>query len=75
MSKRIVREDDLYPDGVRVCIAWDVWDVGMSLFVPCIAINRAIKQINEVAFYKNISLIHKVVIEDGVFGIRFWRKS
>jgi hypothetical protein len=47
----------------------------MSAFVPCIAINRAIKQMNDVAFYKNITMVHKVVIEGGVFGIRFWRRS
>lgn len=75
MSKQIVREDDLYPDGVRVKIAWDVWDVGMSTFIPCIATNRAINQMKEVAFYKNVTMVHKVVIEDGVFGIRFWRRT
>ena len=75
MSKQIVRDDDIYPDGVCVQFQWDVWEVGMSAFVPCIAINRAIKQMNDVAFYKNITMVHKVVIEGGVFGIRFWRRS
>lgn len=75
MSKQVVYADDLHPDGVRIRIAWDLWDVGMSTFVPCIATMRAISQMKVIAFRKGVLMTHDVVIEDGVFGVRFWRKE
>jgi len=75
MFNEAIRVDDLYPDGIRISISWDTWEVGMSTFVPCIATKRAIKQAQEIAFRKDIVMMHDVVIEDCVFGVRFWRIS
>ena len=70
-----ISEDDLYPDGIRVVIEWDIWEPGMSIFVPCIATKRALKQMKAIAFRKNIAMTHDIVVEGGLFGVRFWRRT
>jgi hypothetical protein len=65
--------DDLHPDGVRVEVAWDKMQVGMSVFLPCINTEEAKKQVDKIADAKGWKLQTQARIEDERFGLRIWR--
>ena len=58
---------------VSYTIDWRKMRKGHSFFVPCIDHKAAKRTINEVAERLGLQLIHKVVIEEGVKGLRVWR--
>ena len=43
MVRGILRTYDLDPDGVRVVVNWHDVQVGMSVFIPCINTNKAVR--------------------------------
>ena len=67
--------DDLHPDGVPVKILWDTWEVGMSVFVPCIALNKAGIHARAVARRKKYQIETRSCIEGGHLGVRIWRTA
>lgn len=69
----VLRTYDLSPDGVAIRVNWEHLAVGMSIFVPCINTNEAIKQVNKIMSDRHWSVEHRLRIEDGNLGIRFWR--
>jgi len=73
MSKPLVMLDDLYPDEVAIKIPWDLWQVGMSVFVPCMALNKAGIHARAVAKRKGYNILVRSCIEGGHLGVRIWR--
>jgi hypothetical protein len=67
--------DDLYPDGIPIKIDWDKWEVGMSIFVPCIALNRAGIHARAIAKRKGYGIVTRSCIEGGHLGVRIWRTT
>jgi len=47
--------------------------VGYSFFIPCLDPDNAWKTIKPILKRLKFKTVHKVVIEDGVRGIRIWR--
>jgi len=47
--------------------------VGYSIFIPCIDTSTARKDILRVTKRLKIEVITKLVIEEGVRGLRIWR--
>jgi hypothetical protein len=47
--------------------------VGYSFFIPCIDCDKAKKSIQAIAKKQKSNIVMKVVIEEGVRGIRVWR--
>lgn len=75
MSKPLVMLDDLYPDDIPVRIPWDTWEIGMSVFVPCIALNKAGIHARAIAKRKGYTIVTRTCIEGGHLGVRIWRTA
>ena len=54
-------------------IYWAKFRRGTSFFVPCINEREAKDQVNRVARRLKLNVVHKIVIEEGVKGLRVWR--
>ena len=67
--------EQIAPDDVLIEVAWDKWDVGQSVFVPCLKTKDAVKQMHEIARYKGMRLTSQIGVENGLFGVRFWRTT
>lgn len=72
-SKPAIKLGDLHPDDVRIVIAWDDWEVGMSAFVPCINTDSAVKHATAAAALKGHTISCRVCIEAQHLGVRIWR--
>lgn len=70
---KVAKIDDLNPDGLKITVDWESMDVGMSFFLPCIDIDKAKKQLKDVAKMKNFELELRTVIENKKLGLRVWR--
>lgn len=58
---------------VSYTINWGKMRKGHSFFVPCIDHRAAKRTLEEVAKRLQLTLIYKVVIVDGIKGLRVWR--
>jgi hypothetical protein len=58
---------------VSYTINWRKMRKGYSFFVPCIDHRAARRTLKQVAERLSLSLVFKVVIVDGVKGLRVWR--
>lgn len=54
-------------------IDWRKFKTGYSFFVPCIDTEAARQSLAEVTRRLKIKTVTKVVIEDGIKGLRVWR--
>ena len=72
-SSKPLRKDELRPDGVTVLVDWDKFVVGSSFFVPCIDTANCREQVYEVTKRRGFRIEWRHRIEDGKWGIRFWR--
>lgn len=54
-------------------INWSKFRKGYSFFVPCIDHRAAKKSVLTVAERLKMDVVTKVVIEDGIKGLRIWR--
>lgn len=54
-------------------INWRKFRVGYSFFIPCIDCNQAKKTIQKFAKKHKFDIVMRIVIEEGVRGIRVWR--
>lgn len=54
-------------------VNWRKFRVGYSFFIPCIDCDKAKKTIQAIAKKQKSNIVMKVVIEEGVRGIRVWR--
>jgi hypothetical protein len=54
-------------------INWKKFRKGYSFFVPCIDEKDARKTLDAVIRRLRIDVVTKVVIEDGIKGLRVWR--
>lgn len=58
---------------ISYTINWEGFGVGRSFFIPCLNPAEALKEILKYTKRLKLTVITKVVIEDGVRGIRVWR--
>jgi len=47
--------------------------MGASFFIPCIHAQQAKEDVRTVARRLGLKVVSKVVIEDGIRGLRIWR--
>ena len=73
MKPRPLRRGDLCPDGVQIAVDWNGFVVGSSFFVPCIDTERCREQVFEIVKEKKFTVEARRRIEDGKWGVRFWR--
>ena len=73
MKRGILRTYDLNPDGVRVVVKCHEVQVGMSLFIPCINTDRAIRQVNKIIKDWGWNIETRVGVAGDKWGVRVWR--
>lgn len=61
-------------EGVNYDIQWKKFRPGMSIFIPCLDPKRARTQLIAVTRRLKIKILTKVVIEEGIRGLRVWRE-
>jgi hypothetical protein len=54
-------------------IDWRKFKKGTSFFIPCLDCRKAKKEILCTTDRLKINVLQKVVIEDGIRGLRVWR--
>ena len=60
-------------EGVVYEINWEKFTKGNSFFIPCLDAIAARNNIIKILKRLKMTTVNKVVIEDGIKGIRFWR--
>jgi len=55
-------------------IDWRTFKKGRSMFFPCLDIVGAKRSITDVCGRLKIKILIKVVIQDGIRGLRIWRQ-
>tara|TARA_R110001592_G_scaffold210452_1_gene461955 strand:+ start:5637 stop:5864 length:228 start_codon:yes stop_codon:yes gene_type:complete len=73
MTQKVLKIDDLNPDGLRITVDWGAMDIGYSVFIPCVNTEKAKDQIKNVAKMKYWTVETRVVEENGKLGLRTWR--
>lgn len=64
---------ELAPDGRVFYVDWDAFRVGCSVFVPAFNVSAARSQVRYVARLRGWEVVSKIRVEDGRYGVRFWR--
>jgi len=54
-------------------VNWKAFKKGFSFFIPCLNPKEAKKEIQRTTKRLRLKTVTKVVIEDGVRGLRIWR--
>jgi hypothetical protein len=60
-------------NGVDYQIKWPEFQPGTSIFIPAVNTDAAIVAITKESERLEFEFAHKVVVEDGIMGIRVWR--
>ena len=60
-------------NGTDYQIDWPDFQPGSSIFIPAVDTQSAIEAIKREAKRLEFQFIHKIVVEDGIKGIRVWR--
>ena len=60
-------------ESVSYRINWKKFKKGYSFFVPCIDPEAAREEMSKVSKRLKFDFVSKVVIEEGVKGLRIWR--
>jgi len=60
-------------EGVNYEVNWKAFKRGTSIFIPCLDPRRAKAQVIVVTKRLKLKVLTKVVLEDGIRGLRIWR--
>lgn len=60
-------------NGVDYQIKWPEFTPGTSIFIPAVDTKAAIAAIKRESSRLEFEFVHKIVVEDGIIGIRVWR--
>jgi hypothetical protein len=73
MEQKVLKIDDLNPDGLRITVNWGDMEVKSSIFIPCVDTEKGKEQLKKLAKRKNWEFDTQVCIEGGKLGLRAWR--
>ena len=60
-------------EGINYDIKWGAFERGTSLFFPCLDIEQAKEKVIATTKRIKAKVFIRVVIEDGIRGLRIWR--
>jgi hypothetical protein len=60
-------------EGAEVHIEWHLLTPGASFFIPAIQTTQLARAVRKAATRRGIRLTHRVCIDKGFYGVRFWR--
>ena len=63
----------MFTNGVDYQILWSEFKPGSSIFLPAVDTKAAIAAITKESERLEFQFVHKIVVEDGIKGIRVWR--
>jgi hypothetical protein len=65
----------MWSDRIRFVIPWDRFKVGTSIFIPSLDPSYTLKVFRKEAreHAKDYSFTTRVVVENGIMGLRVWR--
>jgi len=63
----------MWTNGTDYQIDWTKFKEGTSIFIPAVDTKAAIAAIRKEAKRLEFQYIHKIVVEDGIKGVRVWR--
>ena len=63
---------DMFTNGVDYQILWSEFQPGASIFIPAVDTKAAITAITKESERLEFQFVHKIVVEDGIKGIRVW---
>jgi hypothetical protein len=64
---------EILNEGIPVHIEWHRLTPGASFFIPAIQTTQLARAVRNEARRRNFELRHRVLIENGFYGVRFWR--
>lgn len=64
---------EVLTNGVDYQIKWTDFKPGTSFFIPAVDTKSAIAAIKRESDRLEFEFVHKVVVEDGIMGVRIWR--
>ena len=64
---------EVLTNGVDYQIKWTEFKPGSSMFTPAIDLTSALAAIKRESHRLEFEFTHKIVVEDGIQGIRVWR--
>jgi hypothetical protein len=64
---------EVLTNGVDYQIIWSEFKPGSSMFIPAIDTKAAIAALTRESSRLEFEFVHKIVVEDGIKGIRVWR--
>lgn len=68
-------DETVFVGDLRVLIHWNAWELGMSVFIPCIDPTPIRRQMSRKAQKYGYTLESSEGVEDQQFGVRFWRTA
>lgn len=71
-SNKRLHNTDLAPDGVRIIIDWKKLVLGASIFIPAVNTPELVMQFKN-AMPEDWKIEYRNRIENGKWGVRFWR--
>jgi hypothetical protein len=60
-------------NGTDYQIDWPSFEPGTSIFLPAVDTKAALAAVDKESKRLEFEYVHKIVIEDGIQGIRVWR--
>jgi len=73
MDQKVLKIEDLNPDGIRIVVNWDGLKVNGSVFIPCVDTEKVKDQVSTVASLRQYEIKHEIRVENGILGLRVWR--
>lgn len=66
-------QSEILNEGVPVHIEWHLLTPHSSFFIPAIQTVQLARSVRRAATKRGVRLVHKVCVENGMYGVRFWR--
>ena len=73
MEQKVLKIEDLNPDGIKIVVNWDELKVSGSVFIPCVDTEKTKDQVSTVASLRQWGVKHEVRVENNLLGLRIWR--
>jgi|TARA_R100001129_G_scaffold179700_1_gene156799 hypothetical protein len=71
--QKVLKIDDLNPDGVRIVVNWERMVTSSSVFILCINTDKCVRQVEKIAKRKGWTIKNQIKVENSKLGVRFWR--
>lgn len=63
----------MWSDKIKFVIPWDRFKHGTSVFIPALDPKYTADAVKKEAKENNVGVMTRIVVENGVLGVRVWR--